>query len=76
MINDDRRGDLLGQWGPAGALCPRATMVSQLPLVLISNCVLFSNKKNPNNFEATALSQTAWTDGAERSVWPITVLVV
>lgn len=80
MINDDRTGDLLGQWVPAGALCPCATMLSQLPPVLISNCVLFPTKKQ-NYFggtsdEATALSQTAWTDGAERSVWPITLLVV
>lgn len=41
----------------------------------------FRLKKKPNNFggtldEATALWQTAWTDGAERSVWPITLLVV
>lgn len=38
-------------------------------------------KKKRNSFcgtldEAMALSQTAWTDGAERSVWPITLLVV
>lgn len=82
MINDDRTGDLLGQWVPAGALCPCATMLSQLLLVLLPTESFFpTKKKKPNNFggtldEATALRQTAWTDGAERSVWPITLLVV
>lgn len=76
MINDDRTGDLLGQWVPAGALCP--LRFPSFPLFLFPTVSFFPIKKK-NNFGGTsdeATAPTAWTDGAERSVWPITLLVV